>query len=491
MGPPPAGMTNFKPKSYPQEKASPQPPSYDHDDYDDDDDDEYYRKADDRNGNSSRYDDDSPRDPRGGGRNYRDTEDSYDDRDRDRDRDTARYRDKSGKEWNTADGKEREGSYNRNRYDDYDDDRSDRSFDREEDKPGEDNNYDRRSSLQSINNGSHSRAPAKNSSSPPSSSSSAADVKSSSSEPQPNGKKKQARATNFNFSPILRATYRELKNFVTSPCPEGYVVRCYIERNRSYSKMLAPQYSICADLEDGTGRELMVCKKIMQSRSSHYIFSLKADDLARKREQRSRLYLGKLRATSSNDFVLYDNGICSAPDDDNFDDDEEEVGGGKGAQAKDVADGEVSLYRKELISIHLNSKTRPAAPGVRGTEVCIPNPTATNEAASLTSLASSSSSGGSGSNYNVVKAFDKIRQAGKQNELHSKSLFILHERTSRYDPLSSCLVDFKGRANVASVKNCQFVQSTPLFGITEHGQPVRPAVAEQLQKADADKVCRG
>ena len=38
---------------------------------------------------------------------------------------------------------------------------------------------------------------------------------------------------------------------------------------------------------------------------------------------------------------------------------------------------------------------------------------------------------------------------------------MLHERTSRYDPLSSCLVDFKGRANVASIKNCQFVESGP------------------------------
>lgn len=30
---------------------------------------------------------------------------------------------------------------------------------------------------------------------------------------------------------------------------------------------------------------------------------------------------------------------------------------------------------------------------------------------------------------------------------------------SRYDPLSSCLVDFKGRANIASVKNFQLIQS--------------------------------
>jgi hypothetical protein len=30
---------------------------------------------------------------------------------------------------------------------------------------------------------------------------------------------------------------------------------------------------------------------------------------------------------------------------------------------------------------------------------------------------------------------------------------------ARYDPLSSCLVDFRGRANIASVKNFQLIRS--------------------------------
>lgn len=53
----------------------------------------------------------------------------------------------------------------------------------------------------------------------------------------------------FNFQPLLKATFRELKNFVMSPCPPGIVVRCYIERNRSGTHMFSPFYSICADLE--------------------------------------------------------------------------------------------------------------------------------------------------------------------------------------------------------------------------------------------------
>lgn len=33
--------------------------------------------------------------------------------------------------------------------------------------------------------------------------------------------------------------------------------------------------------------------------------------------------------------------------------------------------------------------------------------------------------------YNIVKPFEKVREADRQNDLYSKSCFILHERTSR------------------------------------------------------------
>ena len=64
--------------------------------------------------------------------------------------------------------------------------------------------------------------------------------------------------------------------------------------------------------------------------SSHYVFSLKTEDLYRKRDQRSRLFLGKLRSTSSSEYVLYDNGMVrSTADRDNDNnglmDDEDEV----------------------------------------------------------------------------------------------------------------------------------------------------------------------
>lgn len=315
------------------------------------------------------------------------------------------------------------------------------------------------------------------------------------------------KAVLYDFNPLLRSTYRALKAFVTTPLPKGVIARCYIERNRSGSNMLAPFYTLNADLEDGTGRELMVCRKVVQSFTSHYVFSLKADDLFRKREQRSRLYLGKLRSMSPQEYILYDDGICSAPDDpDEF---YELMEGGKlpiddvrnnmiskkmarDRQATEAKSTEVSLYRKELAIIHFNHKTRPSPAGTRGLEICIPTPAQDN----MLSLTADSKGEGSTNNealetkgiegiqlaYNIQKPFEKIRQKGKQNELYSKTCMVLHEKSSRYDPLSSCLVDFKGRATMASVKNFQLVVSDPM-----NQYPPGPGAQEIMLKHDSDK----
>lgn len=127
----------------------------------------------------------------------------------------------------------------------------------------------------------------------------------------------------------------------------------------------------------------------MQSRTPHYIFSLKAEDLWRKREQRSRLYLGKLRAVSPNCYVLYDNGICEAPEESDsfFEARERDDNADAYSQERDTAVArkmnrdsksgsnieDMSLYRSELMVLNFNMKTRPAPAGKRGTEVCIQN----------------------------------------------------------------------------------------------------------------------
>ena len=178
-------------------------------------------------------------------------------------------------------------------------------------------------------------------------------------------------------------------------------------------------------------------EQVLQSMSSHYVFSLKTEDLYRKRDQRSRLFLGKLRATSSSEYVLYDNGMVRRTadsddhqpndnynDDDDDDDDEKE---GKG-DSKD----EVSLFRKELAVICFNSKKRPAPAGVRGSEICIPtkkrgadNGTPTDRRADSKDF----------SNVNIGQSlqipFQTIRNQGKQNLLYAKKCYVMHERTSR------------------------------------------------------------
>ena len=234
----------------------------------------------------------------------------------------------------------------------------------------------------------------------------------------------------------------------------------------------------------------MVCRKVMQSRTPHYIFSLKAEDLWRKREQRSRLYLGKLRAVSANCYVLYDNGICEAPEEsDSFFESRERDDNDAYSQERDTALArkmnhrdskstsstgnieDMSLYRSELMVLNFNTKTRPAPAGKRGTEACIQN----------NFLNTNGSSGNKATGcYSILAPFNKIRNEGKQNSMYPKTCFFIHEKTSRYDPLSACLVDFKGRANMASIKNVQFIVSDPAIDTTNMSP-------EALLKIDAEK----
>ncbi|RYG69130.1 hypothetical protein EON64_03500 [archaeon] len=347
--PPPAGMTiNFHaPKVY-KKKTDRRDDRDRRDNYHDDRDSDHDNEYDNYRGRDGDRDDGRVRDrdyDRGHDRDY-DRDGDYD-RDRERGRDNRDHRDNrdgyydeegddyydSQDEHYDDHGDYDDRNHDRNRdYDRHQDrgrdyDNRNRDHDRDRDRPRVDYQADTKDMGRGKGPGyrdvkeeqsSKPDAPPSSSAAPPLTvskpQSNAASPSSSALGSQPPTTTLHNRLTIFNFQPILRSTYRELRAFVTSPCAGGITTRCYIERNRSGSKMLAPYFSLCADLEDGTGRELMVCRKVLQSRSAHYIFSLKAEDLWRKREQRSRLYLGKLRATSTNDYVLYDNGICAAPD---------------------------------------------------------------------------------------------------------------------------------------------------------------------------------
>lgn len=250
----------------------------------------------------------------------------------------------------------------------------------------------------------------------------------------------------YDFHPLLKLTYRDLRRFVLTHCPSQNVVRCYVERKRTGTNAMAPIFSLCADMNDGTGRELMLCKKVWMSNSAHYIFSMKQDDLYRNREQRSRLYLGKLRAISSTEYVLYDSGTEKS----SMKFDPKESTNMEGEYIPPVhLDNAQSLYCKELAIIAINSKKRPCPPETRAMEVCL-----ISHNQKIKSQP-----------YSYVEAFREARKLGTQNTgKMTSNCLIIHERNSRFDPVSSVMNEYKGRANIPSVKNGHFVVSSPASG---------------------------
>ena len=141
---------------------------------------------------------------------------------------------------------------------------------------------------------------------------------------------------------------------------------------------------------------------------------------------------------------MYDNGICAAPEDTVVEDEDAAPTVGDGRKGTVLAkkferdmkgsttsSEDVSLYRKELAIIHYNVKNRPCQTGVRGMEVCIPNTFGAGSAAADGALPTATEGKPSPQIFNIEKPFEKIRAAGKQNEMFGKSCFILHERNSR------------------------------------------------------------
>jgi len=234
------------------------------------------------------------------------------------------------------------------------------------------------------------------------------------------GKVRPGKEGVFNYSEVLKCTYRDLKKFLLQPVERGYVYRCYIERNRSGLNAFAPFYSLCADLDDGTGRELIVCRKVIRSQTPHYVFSLKMEDLWRDREQRSRLFLGKLRQVSSGEYVLFDSG--AQPPSDYVSDSKPSAKTETADTTSSAASAESSLYRKELMLACYTDKKRPSE--TTALEVCIPNPTTAPRAEGdlLDAV---------GSKTSMAPNFTAIRSSGKQNELFADKYFILHEKQSR------------------------------------------------------------
>jgi hypothetical protein len=190
--------------------------------------------------------------------------------------------------------------------------------------------------------------------------------------------------------------------------------------------------------------------------NSHYVFSLKNEDLKRRRDQRSKLYLGKLRCVEKKGtYVLYDSGLSA----------DERSGSGSGEAYDSVAEASAArrntdakdtlnsgtLYRKELCMIRYNYTQRPLRNNELGLEVCIPKQNLAELADQYTEAtpvlgfsdrsAKLAKEGGVPESF--VEPFCRIMKEKKQNEMYASVGYMMHEKMSRYDALSSCLVDFK------------------------------------------------
>jgi tubby-related protein 1 len=95
----------------------------------------------------------------------------------------------------------------------------------------------------------------------------------------------------------------DMKSWLHSPVPEGYILRCTIERDNSGMGHLYPKYHL--HLSE-SGQYLMTAKRLAMQKTAKYILSYDKTDLSR----RSPKYLGLIRSNFlGTEFMVYDPGL--------------------------------------------------------------------------------------------------------------------------------------------------------------------------------------
>ncbi|EGZ28749.1 hypothetical protein PHYSODRAFT_294211 [Phytophthora sojae] len=246
-----------------------------------------------------------------------------------------------------------------------------------------------------------------------------------------------------------------LLEFVKRPleCGRGQIVKCFIERNDSGPNKLAPIYTLLLEVNSSSGRPIMYARKKATSRiTSHYVISMNRDDLFLSRMMRSHQYIGKLRSsTSMMEYCLYDQG-------DNPEDLDSDC---------EVDDELRQSIRAELAVIRYHNSKKPYP---RKMEVVIPSILENGQGYLEWRPLSR--------DQMMEEHVRTITAAGGQNVMDASNFVFLHKRETKYDPLSSCIVDFRSRATCVSVKNFQLV----------HSEPTNEQMRDQYRKAYPDFV---
>lgn len=227
----------------------------------------------------------------------------------------------------------------------------------------------------------------------------------------------------------------------------------------------------------------MAARKVRATRTPHYVFSTSTADVYKQRSARGRNYLGKLRgngATSS--YVLYDKGEKPTA-----------LHPGKPPAHSNSSGGDEKKIRCEFAAISFSPRRGRRSSNPRHMEVALPQvrwrlrkpsdpPRNDND---------DFDDGGILARQSIRPAFEHeglehmltlIQGQGAQNVLYADRIAVCHIRKTRYDPLSSCLVDFKARASVASIKNFQLVKSPPLEEVMQRSYYATGGEGEHLSR---------
>ncbi|RHY10467.1 hypothetical protein DYB30_001987 [Aphanomyces astaci] len=276
------------------------------------------------------------------------------------------------------------------------------------------------------------------------------DVKLPDGEPKKRSKKPKQHAEDkkkaFELFNPKRVPYvpNQLLEFVVNPLEvgRGHVVRCFIERNRSGQNKLSPLYTMLIEINSSKGRPILYARKKPTSRiSSHFIFSLNKEDLFLSRSLRSKQFVGKLRSdTRKMEYTLFDQGDNPEDIDSDCEIDEE---------VRQHIRAQMAVIRYHPMKKEFPRKMEVILPAI------VEHETADEPIKSYLDWRPISR------DQSFEALFTEVAEQGGQNVLERDKFICMHKRESQYDPLSSCIVDFRSRATSVSVKNFQLVHSQP------------------------------
>lgn len=219
---------------------------------------------------------------------------------------------------------------------------------------------------------------------------------------------------------VAALDFSDMRRFLTSPLPQSAgIVQCYIERDKKgLNKRMYPVYSLYMKAGD---RFLLAAKKRPKQKTSNYVLSMDASDMARD----SASYMGKVRSNFvGTEFVVYDHG--------------EKAGTAKAGQ-----------HPRNELAVALYASNVMGSRGPRKMRVAVPR---------LDVVGAPAVFSGATEEDSMVEEF----KAG-----HTQHMTTLVNKPPKWnEQVGAYVLNFNGRVTMASVKNFQLVRPEDLETLT-------------------------